>query len=510
MHPSALDAHDLDAHLRRAAAAQTSGRVADAIAHYRAALRLKPDHPGIPLVLGMLNAQARRFDEALPLLEQACRTDPQRPEAWMALGTVLGGTGRAGEAADAFRQVLRLQPGNASALVNLGGALRRTGQHEAAVDAYRQALAAQPRLAAAHFGLGITLAAQEHLDQAEAAFRSASALQPDHLPTLNNLADAVLRQGRADEALECFEAIRRKDPAFPRIDYQLGTALQAMRRHTESAAAFRRALAKDASDLDALNNLCIALLRGGEPAAALSASEEYLRQSPANRKPLAYKAAALVELGRRDEAAQLLDFERLLLHHRPAAAADGQTPADFRTRLAERLRSHPGLRFEPAGKSTVGGHQTGELLEPADPLMARLGEVIRDGVEAYMQHLRTQLPGHPYTASLPRAWKLGTWAVVLHSQGHQGPHFHPDGYISGVYYISLPADMGRDGADAGAIEFGRTDSEFGSTQPPMVKTVTPEEGLMLLFPSYLVHEVFPYLGTRPRVVVAFNAWLGKA
>lgn len=504
MHPS-----DLDAQLRSAAAAQKSGRVADAIAHYRAALRLKPEHPGIPLVLGMLLAQARRFDEALPLLQQACRTDSQRPDAWMALGTVLGGAGRAREAADAFRQVLRLQSGNASALVNLGGALRRTGQHEAAVDAYQQALAAQPRLAAAHFGLGTTLAAQEHLEQAEAAFRSASTLQPDHLPTLNNLADAVLRQGRADEALECFETIRRKDPAFPRIDYQLGTALQAMGRHAEAAAAFRRALAKDASDLDALNNLCIALLRGGDPAAALSASEDYLRQSPANRKPLAYKAAALVELGRRDEAAQLLDFERLLLRHRPAPAADGVTsaeftPAEFRARLAERLRSHPGLRFEPAGKSTVGGHQSGELLEPADPLMARLGEVIRGGVEAYMQHLRTHLPGHPYTASLPRTWKLGTWAVVLHSQGHQGPHFHPDGYISGVYYISLPADMGRAGAEAGAIEFGRTDGEFGGTQPPMVKTVTPEEGLMLLFPSYLYHRTLPFRSAEPRISVAFD------
>lgn len=79
MHPP-----DIDAHLRSAAAAQKSGRVADAIPHYRAALRLKPN-PRVPLVLGMLIAQTRRFDEALPLLEQACLAHPQRPDAWMAL-----------------------------------------------------------------------------------------------------------------------------------------------------------------------------------------------------------------------------------------------------------------------------------------------------------------------------------------------------------------------------------------------------------------------------------------
>ena len=34
--------------------------------------------------------------------------------------------------------------------------------------------------------------------------------------------------------------------------------------------------------------------------------------------------------------------------------------------------------------------------------------------------------------------------------------------------------------------------------------VTPEAGTMLLFPSWLVHRVTPYRGTRPRISVAFN------
>jgi hypothetical protein len=32
----------------------------------------------------------------------------------------------------------------------------------------------------------------------------------------------------------------------------------------------------------------------------------------------------------------------------------------------------------------------------------------------------------------------------------------------------------------------------------------------VIFPSWLLHEVLPYQGTRERVVVAFNAWLEDA
>ena len=34
-----------------------------------------------------------------------------------------------------------------------------------------------------------------------------------------------------------------------------------------------------------------------------------------------------------------------------------------------------------------------------------------------------------------------------------------------------------------------------------------QAGTLMLFPSYLKHEIFPYVGERPRIVVAFNSWV---
>ena len=37
--------------------------------------------------------------------------------------------------------------------------------------------------------------------------------------------------------------------------------------------------------------------------------------------------------------------------------------------------------------------------------------------------------------------------------------------------------------------------------------VDHEAGKLIIMPSYLRHEIFPYLGEQPRMVVAFNCWI---
>jgi predicted 2-oxoglutarate/Fe(II)-dependent dioxygenase YbiX len=34
--------------------------------------------------------------------------------------------------------------------------------------------------------------------------------------------------------------------------------------------------------------------------------------------------------------------------------------------------------------------------------------------------------------------------------------------------------------------------------------VTHRAGRLVIFPSHLYHEIFPYQGERPRIVIAFN------
>ena len=95
------------------------------------------------------------------------------------------------------------------------------------------------------------------------------------------------------------------------------------------------------------------------------------------------------------------------------------------------------------------------------------------------------------------------WPTVLGSQGHQASHIHPGGWLSGVYYVRLPAGVGGDD-QAGWIEFGDPGAEIPHVRAPETRRARPEAGLMLLFPSYLFHRTLPFAANEPRISIAFD------
>ena len=65
--------------------------------------------------------------------------------------------------------------------------------------------------------------------------------------------------------------------------------------------------------------------------------------------------------------------------------------------------------------------------------------------------------------------------------------------------VSKPGD-GHDGW----IEFGRPQSIYRTSASPRVKLVRPEEGLMVLFPSFFFHRTIPFEADAERICIAFD------
>lgn len=490
--------------LQEAAHHHRAGRLEQAAELYRRALQADRNNPSILLAFGALLLQQDQIDQARSLLERVAALRPGSVDAWMALGSTLARQEAFAEAAQAFGRATILCPDMVAAHVNLGNVLRRLGRITQAIASYRKAIALDPGSVQAQYNLGNALADSDAFDEAVDAFKTALALEPAYLPAKNNLGNILLRQHRYEAALACYKDVIAADPVFPHGSYNIGVALQELGQLGSAIASYRRALELDPRDLGSLNNLCITLLRNGDPREALIACERYLELSPANRKPLAYKAAALIELGQREQAHVLLDFEKLILQGPVDVPINFPSISAFNLALTTHIQRHSSLRFEPPDKSTRGGSQTGELMIEPKGVAGTLENVIRGAVATYMQHLRSVLPTHPYVTNLPSRWRLATWAVVLRGQGYQGPHFHPDGFVSGVYYVSLPKAMGIDQGDAGCIEFGRTSEAMGGSHEPLLELVHPQEGLMLLFPSYFYHRTIPFESDEPRISVAFD------
>jgi uncharacterized protein (TIGR02466 family) len=110
-------------------------------------------------------------------------------------------------------------------------------------------------------------------------------------------------------------------------------------------------------------------------------------------------------------------------------------------------------------------------------------------------------------ATRPPRWTLRAWVNVNRAGGFNRIHTHPGSTWSGTYYVD-PGDPPDDAADGTPLHFfdpcqGRANT-FLPPQAPSSYLVRPEPGLMVLFPSYVPHMVFPHQGSRPRISIAFN------
>ncbi|MBW2453116.1 MAG: tetratricopeptide repeat protein [Deltaproteobacteria bacterium] len=164
----------------RGYAHQCAGRLAEAVASYRAAVALAPDLGDVWYNLASAYRHLGRVPEAIEAYRQALRLDPDEPAGWNNLGLALRDDGDPEQAIAAFQRALRLAPGSAAAQVNLGNALRDCGRRTAAVEAYLAALGADPSCVPAYFNLHAALYRESDPEPARRALQRALELDPTH------------------------------------------------------------------------------------------------------------------------------------------------------------------------------------------------------------------------------------------------------------------------------------------------------------------------------------------
>ncbi len=135
-----------------------------------------------------------------------------------------------------------------------------------------------------------------------------------------------------------------------------------------------------------------------------------------------------------------------------------------------------------------------------DPAFAALKLAIDKHAAAFAKALHLDLGG--------RKLKLDSiWINVLESGGVHTGHIHPNSVLSGTYYVDTPA-----GASSLKLEDPR--HPFMMAAPPRAEDapeaertfvyVAPAAGDVLMWESYLRHEVTPNNSKKPRVSVSFN------
>ncbi len=485
--------------LQQAQALHQSGRPGEALRLYRQILDRQPERADVMVAAAAAAFQVGDADQAARLLRAAIARAPNSAPAHCNLGNLLRAEGKPAEAAAAYRRAIEIDPGFAGALGNLGAVLEELGRPDEAESVYRKALAVAPGAAEFHDGFGRALAKQAKFDAAGAAHRRALQLDPSSAPAAFNLANVLQSLGQISAAEAAYGRTLALDPNFAPAMNNLGLLLQKLDRLAEAEQSLRRAVAAGPAYATARINLATVLFDRGEVAAALAASEAALALEPGNGTALSFKAIMLTELDRREEARALLDVERFLAKRRLAPPAG---LAQFNGALAEAVSSLPSRFSEPGAQ---GGRQTRDLMvRPTGPL-AEFKQLIEDAVGAYANALPRE-PDHPFLGRVPERWRLTAWGTLVDEiTPSESSHIHPTAWLSGVYYVVFPDEVKADERpNAGWIEFCRPPRQIRHRAEPEITLVQPEEGLLVLFPSYFYHRVLPFKAAKTRISIAFD------
>lgn len=134
-----------------------------------------------------------------------------------------------------------------------------------------------------------------------------------------------------------------------------------------------------------------------------------------------------------------------------------------------------------------------------DPAFADLAKLLSKHAAAFAADCAFDLSRKPKLDSL--------WVNLLRGVGHHSAHIHPHSVISGTLYVEVPKG-------SGAIRFEDPRLPMMMAAPtrrpeapeelqPFV-TVQPYPGLLLLWESWLRHEVLPGTGRGERLSISFN------
>lgn len=375
----------------------------------------------------------------------------------------------------------------------------RSPKHRlAAVALARSAVALAPDKPSPHLALARALSGAGELDEAASLLERACSRFPESEALHEELANMLGRLGEIEGALAC--ARGRDAPWAPVFAF---TLLARHGRRSETVTLEPAVAAVRPDDPNLLESR--AKRARGDPSALLRLAEDVLSHDPGSAHALHYKAVALAQLGRSDEAAGLMGLDRFL-HVAPLPAPDGFGGEEaFREAVRAEILANPSLHPDPAGHATRFGLRTRHFPAAGDRAASALIDSLRTAVAAYSAAL---VGDHPFVRARPDRATFTPWALLFRGPGHQVAHHHPGCWLTGVYYVSARRESpARRGGNPGAIRIGILPNWAGVDPPWPVLEVEPVPGTLLLFPSFVPHETVPPGEGAERISVAFDVAL---
>lgn len=512
------------------------GRLQDAETAYRSTLALRPDDRPTQHKLALVQLDLGQSTEAESTARAALRQDENDPQSWSILGYLLNQQGRFEEAESALRRSLALKPAQGIAEHNLSLVLVATDRGEEALAILEQAAAHGVHGFEWHITRGRALIGLSRLDAATDAFSAAVGERPEDLdaqftlarlrhlrgdpdydetithavqrsgsPELHWLASDILRRSHRLPAAEArIRAALERFGRHPRLLSGLSHILLDQKRLADAESAALDAATALPDDSPVVENLVAVLLARGRSKDALNFIERWRAKNPLDQIWIAYQASAQRALGQQGTSTALNDYGRFVKLYDLSPPENWTGVESFNAALAAALAPKLSLDHAPFEQDPRSGRCSAETLNwSRDPVIQAALRQCADVLPAYLSDVGLD-PEHPLFARNTGAAHISSAsALELRRNGYQRSHVPRHGWVSALYFVSVPEAVPEEDARDGWLKLGQAPHSDPNGAPECF--VQPRAGRLVLFPSFFWHATQPMGTAGSQLAISFDA-----
>lgn len=229
-----------------------SGRVADAVDDsktaedgYKRAIAADPLITDAYLYLSRLYVRFRRYNDALPILEQGLEKDPKKAELHVGMGELAAQERNIDRAETEFKQAAELNPHSSEAYRGLSRVALEKNKPDLALAHIEKALEINPRLQGGRLQKGNALWKLQRLAEAVDELEQARAEEPRNTQVIVTLGAVKFEQGQLQDALNSLASALQAEPGHADANFYMARVKNASRDHSQAIEAIKRALESD-------------------------------------------------------------------------------------------------------------------------------------------------------------------------------------------------------------------------------------------------------------------------
>ena len=512
----------------------------EALAALIKATRMKGDYSEAWYNLGKIQFDLEDYQGAEKSLEKAKLNWPHRdPKPHTLLGDVYHRQEKNKAAIVSFEEALKLNPNYFNALHNYGLLLKMTQRQAEAIDVYHKALAVNSKVPDLYYNMANAHYELDQIEDCFANYRKAIELKPDFLEAHIALNEILWRQGREDEyllsyreaipkkpdlidlRLQFFEALLRtgqiveaetvvseifKTCELNARAFHVRAKIEALQGETDKAMAdLEKCIRLEPETIAFRKDISKFLIRLGYYVDASVHLEKAREVAPFNQEIIGYQALCWRLLGD-DREKDLMNYDSFIGVYEIDVPEGYENLEQFNRALNKALNQFHLSAQQPSDQTLTGGGGTQSIAAILDREVKEI-QGLRKSLEKAARLYISQLPDnadHPLLGRKAEKYSFsGSFSIRLRDQGFHFNHTHPEGWISGCYYVSLPDVVKEGKSQQGWIKFGESPLSLGNKEV-IGKIIQPKEGIVAFFPSYMFHGTIPFSSSQRRTTLPMD------